>query len=63
VGNLLARHRLTRDDLAERDLMVISTGRDRNMQLAMVLSGGNSAESWRIHDDAIEGIVTRLDRR
>ena len=30
--------------------------------LAMVLSGGYSAESWKIHADAIEGILTRFDR-
>jgi hypothetical protein len=28
----------------------------------MVLSGGYSAESWGIHADAIEGILTRFDR-
>jgi len=28
----------------------------------MVLSGGYSAESWKIHTDAIEGILTRFDR-
>ena len=28
----------------------------------MVLSGGDSTESWRIHADAIEGILTRFDR-
>jgi histone deacetylase 11 len=29
--------------------------------VAMVLSGGYSAESWAIHTDAIEGILTRFD--
>ena len=29
--------------------------------VAMVLSGGYSAESWAIHADAIEGILTRFD--
>jgi histone deacetylase 11 len=28
----------------------------------MVLSGGYSAESRKIHADAIEGILTRFDR-
>jgi hypothetical protein len=29
--------------------------------MAMVLSGGYSSESWRIHADGIEGILTRFD--
>ena len=28
----------------------------------MLLSGGYSAESWRIHADGIEGVLTRFDR-
>jgi hypothetical protein len=28
----------------------------------MVLSGGYSTESWRIHAVAIEGILARFDR-
>jgi hypothetical protein len=28
----------------------------------MVLSGGYSSSSWKIHADAIEGMLTRLDR-
>ena len=62
VGDPLARYRLTAGDLAERDLLVVDTVRERGIPLAMVLSGGYSAESWRIHADAIEGILTRFDR-
>src|SRR5262249_5093254 len=58
----LARYRLTRDDLAERDLLVIGMVRERAIPVAMVLSGGYSMESWRIHADSIEGILTRFDR-
>lgn len=58
----LAGFRLTRDDLAERDLLVATTVRDRGIPLPMVLSGGYSSESWLIHADAIEGILTRFDR-
>ena len=29
--------------------------------MAMVLSGGYSSESWRIHAEGIEGILTRFD--
>ena len=61
VGDQLARHRLTAGDLAERDLMVVNTVRERNMPVAMVRSGGYSAKLWRIHADAIEGILTRLE--
>jgi len=30
--------------------------------VAIVLSGGYSSESWRIHTDGIEGILARFDR-
>jgi histone deacetylase 11 len=57
----LAGFRLTMSDLAERDLIVVTLARERGIPLAMVLSGGYSAESWRIHTDGIEGILTRFD--
>jgi len=62
VGDPLAHHRLTAGDLAERDLLVATEVRGRGIPLAMVLSGGYSSESWKIHSDAIEGILTRFDR-
>jgi histone deacetylase 11 len=62
VGDPLAHYRLSAGDLAERDLLVVSRVRERGIPLAMVLSGGYSAESWRIHADAIEGILARFDR-
>jgi histone deacetylase 11 len=62
VDDPLARFRLGKSDLVERDLLVVSTVRERAIPVAMVLSGGYSAESWRIHADAIEGILTRFDR-
>jgi histone deacetylase 11 len=62
AGDPLARLRLTRTDLAERDLLVVTLAREQGIPVAMVLSGGYSTESWRIHADAIEGILTRFDR-
>jgi histone deacetylase 11 len=62
VDDPLARFRLTREAIAERDLLVVSTVREHGVPVAMVLSGGYSSESWRIHADAIEGILTRFDR-
>ncbi|AMV40209.1 hypothetical protein [Planctomyces sp. SH-PL62] len=59
----MAHYRLTGGDLAERDLLVATEVRERGVPLAMVLSGGYSSESWKIHADAIEGILTRFDRR
>lgn len=58
----LAGFRLTMSDLAERDLIVITMARERGIPVAMLLSGGYSAESWRIHADGIEGVLTRFDR-
>jgi histone deacetylase 11 len=63
VGDPLAHHRLTASDLAERDLLIATEVRGRGVPLAMVLSGGYSSESWKIHADAIEGVLTRFDRR
>lgn len=57
----LAGFRLTTGELAERDLMVVTMARERAIPVAMVLSGGYSAQSWRIHTDAIEGILSRFD--
>jgi histone deacetylase 11 len=62
VQDPLAGYRLSKEDLAERDLLVVSLSRERGIPVAMVLSGGYSAESWRIHADAIERILARFDR-
>jgi histone deacetylase 11 len=58
----LTRLRLTISDLAERDLLVATLTRERKIPMAMVLSGGYSSESWRIHAEGIEGILTRFDK-
>jgi histone deacetylase 11 len=63
TGDPLAGFRLTMSDVAERDLVVVTMARERGIPVVMVLSGGYSAESWRIHTDGIEGILTRFDRR
>ncbi len=63
VDDPLARFRLSAGDLADRDLLVVTEVRERGVPLAMVLSGGYSARSWEIHADAIEGILTRFDRK
>jgi histone deacetylase 11 len=62
IHDPLARYRLTKADLVERDLLVVSVVRERRIPLAMVLSGGYSTESWRVHTDAIEDILVRFDR-
>lgn len=62
IGDRLAGFRLSSRELAERDLMVATLARERGIAIAMLLSGGYSAESWRIHADGVEGILTRFDR-
>jgi histone deacetylase 11 len=62
AGDPLAGYRLTAGELAERDLLVVDMVRERSVPVAMVLSGGYSAGSWKIHADSIEGILTRFDR-
>lgn len=61
-GDPLARFRLSASEIAERDLLVVTEARARDIPVAMLLSGGYSAESWKLHADAIEGILTRFDR-
>jgi hypothetical protein len=62
AGDPLAQCRVAAADLAERDLPVATGIRDRGIPLAMVPSGGFSAESRKIHAEAIEGILTSFDR-
>ena len=62
VDDPLAGFLLSRGDIQERDLFVTTEVRGRGIPMAMVLSGGYSKESWRIHTDAIESILTRFDR-
>jgi histone deacetylase 11 len=57
----LAMLRLTPDEMAERDLYVVTQVRERGIPLAMVLSGGYGPASWEAHARSIEGIVTRFD--
>jgi histone deacetylase 11 len=54
---------LTVDDMAERDLFVVTEARERGVPVAMVLSGGYGPASWQAHAQSIEGILTRFDRQ
>jgi histone deacetylase 11 len=53
---------LTPDDMAERDLYVVTEVRERRVPVAMVLSGGYGMASWKAHALAIEGILARFHR-
>lgn len=59
----LAWLRLTPDEMAERDLYVVTQVRERGIPLAMVLSGGYGPYSWEAHARSIEGILARFDRQ
>jgi hypothetical protein len=54
---------LTADELAERDLHVVTEVRERGLPLALVLSGGYGPASWEAHARSIEGILARFDRQ
>ncbi len=58
----LAHLLLSVEELAERDLYVVTEARKRGVPLAMVLSGGYGPASWEAHARSIEGIVVRFDR-
>jgi len=55
--------RLTVEDMADRDLYVVTQVRERGIPLAMVLSGGYGPASWKAHARSIEGILARFDRQ
>ncbi len=59
----LAGLRLTREEMGERDLYVVTEVRGRGVPLAMVLSGGYGPLSWEAHARSIEGILARFDGR
>jgi histone deacetylase 11 len=52
---------LTVEEMAERDLYVVTEVRERKVPLAMVLSGGYGPASWEAHARSIEGILARFD--
>jgi len=58
----LSRLFLTAEEMAERDLYVVSEVRQRGVPVAMVLSGGYGRASWKAHARSIEGILVRFDR-
>jgi histone deacetylase 11 len=59
----LSRLMLTVEEMAERDLYVITEVRERGVALAMVLSGGYGPASWEAHARSMEGILARFDRQ
>lgn len=59
----LARLLLRAEEMAERDLLVVTEVRERGLPLAMVLSGGYGPASWEAHARSIEGLLARFDRR
>jgi histone deacetylase 11 len=58
----LSRLFLTADEMAERDLYVVTEVREHRVPLAMVLSGGYGPASWEAHARSIEGVLARFDR-
>jgi histone deacetylase 11 len=60
-GDLRTGFSLALQDLVERDLLVVGMARERKVPVAMVLSGGFSVDSWRIHAESIAGIVGRFE--
>jgi histone deacetylase 11 len=59
----LSRLLLTADEMAERDLSVVTEVRGRGVPVAMALSGGYGPASWEAHARSIEGILARFDRQ
>ena len=51
------------EGMVKRDMFVVDEARRRNIPIAMVLSGGYSAESWRIHFETIKEIILKYEKR
>jgi histone deacetylase 11 len=62
ASDTLGHLRLTPEDMAERDLYIVTEVRSRGIPLAMVLSGGYGPLSWEAHARSIEGILARFDK-
>ena len=58
----LTRLMLTPEEMAERDLYVVTETRGHGIPLAMILSGGYGPLSWEAHARSIEGILSRFDK-
>jgi histone deacetylase 11 len=58
----LAQLFLTIDELADRDRYVVTACRERDIPVAMVLSGGYGPHSWEAHARSIEGLLARFDK-
>ena len=48
---------LSAQDVLKRDMFVIDSARSRGIPIAVVLSGGYSAESWKLHYDTIRETI------
>ena len=59
AGDSLGGLNLTAEDVLERDMFVIDSARSRRVPIAVVLSGGYSAESWRLHFNTIRETIQR----
>ncbi len=54
---------LTAQDVLERDIFVIDSARSRGIPVAVVLSGGYSSESWRLHYTTVRETIGRYAGR
>jgi len=50
------------EGLVERDLFVVNEAHKRSIPIAMVLSGGYSDDSWRIHFESIKQIILKYEK-
>jgi histone deacetylase 11 len=63
MSDPLASLLLNQAEMAERDLLVTTQARQRDVPVAMVLSGGYGHDSREAHARSIEGILARFDRQ
>jgi histone deacetylase 11 len=62
AGDSLGGLKLTAEDVLQRDMFVIDSARSRRVPIAVVLSGGYSAESWRLHFNTIRETIRRYGK-
>ncbi len=54
---------LSAQDVLRRDMFVIDSARSRGIPVAVLLSGGYSAESWRLHYNTIRETIGRYGKK
>jgi histone deacetylase 11 len=60
-GDPLGDMSLSAENVADRDIFVVKTARDRHLPVVMLLSGGYTRVSYRLVADSVQALIERFD--